>query len=157
MVNKATLIGNLGADPEVRYTQGGTAVASLSLATTESYKDKDGNKQDQTEWHKVVAWGRLAEICGEYLAKGSKVYIDGKLQTRMWEKDGVKHSRPCILVNDIQLPPQQQGGQQPQGQQQPQRQQPQQNNGYQQARNQPMQQQQYSEPPMDFDDDIPFN
>lgn len=114
MVNKAILIGNLGADPDTRYTQGGTAVASLSLATTESYKDKDGNKQDQTEWHKVVAWGRLAEICGEYLAKGSKVYIEGKLQTRMWEKDGVKHYTTEIVAREMKMlspRPQSPGGQ----------------------------------------------
>lgn len=103
MVNKAILIGNLGSDPEVRYTQDGTAVASLSLATTESYKDKDGNKQDQTEWHKVVAWGRLAEICGEYLTKGSKIYIEGKLQTRMWEKDGVKHYTTEIVAREMKM------------------------------------------------------
>ena len=103
MVNKVLLVGNLGSDPEVRYTQGGTAVASLSIATTESYKDKDGNKQDQTEWHKVVAWGRLAEICGEYLTKGSKIYIEGKLQTRMWEKDGVKHYTTEIVAREMKM------------------------------------------------------
>ena len=85
MINKAILIGNLGADPELRYTQSGTPVASFRIATTERWKDKDGNQQEQTEWHNIVAWSRLAEICGEYLNKGSRVYIEGKLQTRKWQ------------------------------------------------------------------------
>ncbi len=85
MINKAILIGNLGKDPELRYTQSGTPVASFSIATTERWKDKDGNQQEQTEWHNIVAWKRLAEICGEYLNKGSRVYIEGKLQTRKWQ------------------------------------------------------------------------
>jgi single-strand DNA-binding protein len=85
MINKVILIGNLGADPELRYTQSGTPVASFRIATTERWKDKDGNQQEQTEWHNIVAWRRLAEICGEYLNKGSRVYIEGKLQTRKWQ------------------------------------------------------------------------
>lgn len=85
MINKVILIGNLGADPEIRYTQSGTPVVNFRIATTERWKDKDGQQQEQTEWHNVVAWGRLAEICGEYLAKGSKVYVEGKLQTRKWQ------------------------------------------------------------------------
>lgn len=85
MINKVILIGNLGADPEVRYTQDGTAAASFTVATTERWKGKDGQMQEQTEWHRVTAWRRLAEICGEYLAKGSRVYIEGKLQTRKWQ------------------------------------------------------------------------
>ncbi|HSO10371.1 MAG TPA: single-stranded DNA-binding protein [Desulfoprunum sp.] len=84
MLNKVMLIGNLGKDPEIRYTQAGAAVATFNLATTERFKGKDGQMQDQTEWHRVVAWARLAEICGEYLHKGSKVYIEGRLQTRKW-------------------------------------------------------------------------
>lgn len=88
MVNKVILIGNLGADPEVRYTQGGTPVASFTVATTEKHKGHDGQVQEQTEWHNVVAWQRLAEICGEYLVKGSRVYIEGKLQTRKWKDQG---------------------------------------------------------------------
>ena len=84
-VNKVILIGNLGKDPEVKYTPQGTPVAKFSLATNERYKDKDGNWQDRTEWHNIVVWQRLAEIAGEYLKKGSKVYIEGRLQTRSWE------------------------------------------------------------------------
>lgn len=84
-INKVILIGNLGADPELRYTATGTAVCNVSLATNEAYKDQDGNLVEKTEWHRVVAWGRLAEICGEYLKKGSQVYFEGSLQTRSWE------------------------------------------------------------------------
>ena len=84
-VNKVILIGNLGKDPEVKYTPSGTPVAKLTLATNERYKDKDGQWQDRTEWHNVVLWQRLAEIAGEYLKKGGKVYIEGRLQTRSWE------------------------------------------------------------------------
>lgn len=85
MVNKAIIIGNLGRDPEVRYTQSGTQVTTFSVATTERWKGQDGQMQESTEWHKIVAWRRLAEICGEYLHKGSKVYIEGKIQTRKWQ------------------------------------------------------------------------
>ena len=85
MVNKVLLIGNLGGDPELRYTQNGTPVATFSLATTERRKGQDGQVQELTEWHRIVSWKRLAEICGEYLSKGSKVYIEGKLQTRKWK------------------------------------------------------------------------
>ena len=85
MINKVILIGNLGADPEIRYTQSGAPVASFNVATTERWKGQDGQMQEQTEWHKIVAWQRLAEICGEYLSKGSRVYIEGKLQTRKWQ------------------------------------------------------------------------
>lgn len=85
MINKAILIGNLGADPEIRYTQSGTQVATFSVATTERWKGQDGQMQENTEWHRIVAWGRLAEICGEYLNKGSKVYIEGRIQTRKWQ------------------------------------------------------------------------
>lgn len=88
MVNKVILIGNLGADPEIRYTQNGTPVATFSLATTERRKGQDGQVQEMTEWHRIVAWQRLAEICGEYLSKGSKVYIEGRLQTRKWKDQG---------------------------------------------------------------------
>lgn len=90
-LNKAMLIGRLGQDPEVRYTQSNTAVATLSIATSERYKDSNGEQQEKTEWHRVVAWGRLAEICQQYLKKGSQVYIEGPIQTRQWEdKDGQK-------------------------------------------------------------------
>ena len=88
-LNKAMLIGRLGQDPEVRYTQSNTAVANLSIATSERYKDSTGEWKETTEWHRVVAWGRLAEICQEYLKKGSQVYIEGPIQTRQWEdKEG---------------------------------------------------------------------
>jgi single-strand DNA-binding protein len=89
-VNKVILVGNLGQDPELRYTGSGTAVCNMRLATNESYKDSDGNLVDKTEWHSIVAWARLAEICGEYLKKGSQVFFEGSLQTRSYEdKDGV--------------------------------------------------------------------
>lgn len=89
-LNKAMIIGNLGRDPEVRYTQDGKAVASFSIATTDKWKDKvTGELREKTEWHRIVAFGRLGEICGEYLAKGRQVYIEGKLRTRSWEKDGI--------------------------------------------------------------------
>lgn len=90
-LNKAMIIGNLGQDPEVRYTQNNTAVATLNIATSERYKDSNGEYQENTEWHRVVAWGRTAEICQQYLTKGSKVYIEGPIQTRQWEdKEGQK-------------------------------------------------------------------
>lgn len=88
-LNKAMIIGRLGRDPEVRYTQSNTAVATLSIATSERYKDKQGELRENTEWHRVVAWDRLAEICQQYLKKGDQVYIEGPIQTRQWEdKDG---------------------------------------------------------------------
>lgn len=88
-LNKAMIIGRLGQDPDVRYTQSNTAVANMSIATSERYKDKSGEWKENTEWHRVVAWGRTAEICQEYLKKGSLVYIEGPIQTRQWEdKDG---------------------------------------------------------------------
>ena len=88
-VNKVILIGNLGDDPELRYTGSGTAVCNMSLATNETYTDNDGNEVQNTEWHDVVAWGRLGEICNEYLQRGSQVYFEGKLQTRSWDdQDG---------------------------------------------------------------------
>ena len=84
-VNKAILIGNLGGDPELRSTPSGTPVATFTLATNESWTDRDGQKQERTEWHRIVAWGKLAEICGQYLRKGRQVYIEGRLTTRSWE------------------------------------------------------------------------
>jgi single-strand DNA-binding protein len=98
-VNKAILLGHLGKDPEIRYTPNGTAVATFSLATTERYKD-----EDRTEWHRVVAFGRLAEIIGEYLAKGRQVYIEGRIQTRDWEdRDGNKRYTTEIVANQMQM------------------------------------------------------
>jgi single-strand DNA-binding protein len=103
-VNKVILIGNLGKDPEVKYTPSGTAVANFTLATNERYKDKDGQWQDRTEWHNIVAWQRTAEIAGEYLKKGRSVYIEGRLQTRSWDdKDGQKHYKTEIVAQDLVL------------------------------------------------------
>jgi single-strand DNA-binding protein len=103
-VNKVILIGNLGADPEVRYMTNGGAVANISLATSETWKDKNtGQPQERTEWHRVVLFQRLGEIAGEYLKKGSKVYIEGSLRTRQWEKDGMKHYTTEIVANDMQM------------------------------------------------------
>ena len=84
-VNKAILVGNLGSDPELRHTGSGTTVANFSLATSENFKNREGERQTRTEWHKVVAFGKLAEICGQYLQKGKQVYIEGRIQTRSWE------------------------------------------------------------------------
>lgn len=89
-LNRVHLIGHLGRDPETRYSADGSAITNASLATTESYKDKGGNKQEKTEWHRLVFFGKLAEIAGEYLAKGSLVYVEGRIQTRSWDKDGEK-------------------------------------------------------------------
>ena len=103
MVNKVILIGNLGADPEVRYTQNGTAVANFRIATTETWK-KEGEKEEQTEWHRIVTFARLAEICGEYLSKGSKVYIEGRIQTRKWEdKDGNPRYTTEIVAREMKM------------------------------------------------------
>jgi single-strand DNA-binding protein len=104
-VNKVTLLGNLCKDPEVKYTPQGTAVAKLTLATNERYKVKEGQWQDRTEWHNVVLWQRLAEIAGEYLKKGSKVYIEGRLQTRSWEDKQTNQKRYMteVVANDLVL------------------------------------------------------
>ena len=103
-VNKVIIVGNLGQDPEIKYTAGGAAVTTLSLATSESWKDKDtGSDQEKTEWHRVVLWRRLAEIAGEYLKKGSKVYIEGQLQTRKWEQDGQTRYTTEVVGRDMQF------------------------------------------------------
>jgi len=103
-VNKVILIGNLGRDPEVRYTPDGTAVANFSIATSDEWTDKATNeKKERTEWHRIVAFGRLGEICGEYLSKGRQVYIEGKLQTRSWEKDGVTRYTTEIVAFTVQF------------------------------------------------------
>lgn len=168
-VNKVTLIGRLGQDPEIRYIANGTAVANISIATTDVWRDKTtGEKKERTEWHRVVLWGKKAEVAGEYLRKGSKVYIEGSLATRSWTPEG---SDKPVYITEIQvanngtmqmLDDKKQSDGQPQRQQQPQNQQKGGWGGQQQS--QP-QQQQYSgqsqatgtqNPPMDFDDDIPF-
>ena len=103
-VNKAILVGNLGGDPELRYTPSGTAVANFTLATHEQWKGKDGEKGERTEWHRIVAWSRLGEICGEYLHKGSQVYIEGRIQTRSWEdRDGNKKYTTEIIAQSMQM------------------------------------------------------
>jgi single-strand DNA-binding protein len=103
-INKVILIGNLGKDPETRYTQGGSAVTNFSVATTENWKDRQsGEQQERTEWHNVVCFARLAEIAGEYLKKGSKVYIEGSLRTSSWEQDGQKKYRTEIMARDLQM------------------------------------------------------
>ncbi len=179
-VNKVILIGNLGQDPEVRYMPNGGAVANITLATSESWRDKaTGEQKEKTEWHRVVLFGKLAEVAGEYLKKGSQVYIEGALQTRKWtDQAGVEKYTTEVVVNiggTMQMLGGRAGGGAPAGGGQPaaggqsggqqggwgQPQQPQGGNqfsGGQQARpaaqnNAPAQS---NEPPMDFDDDIPF-
>jgi single-strand DNA-binding protein len=101
-VNKVILVGNLGRDPEIRYTRDGTAVANLNLATTETWNDANGQRQERTEWHRVVAWGKLAEIAKEYLGKGRQVYIEGRLQTRSWDdKEGNKRYTTEIKADQM--------------------------------------------------------
>ena len=103
-VNKVILIGNLGGDPEVRYTPGGAAVANVNLATNESWTDREGQRQERTEWHRLVFWSKLAEIVGQYLKKGSKVYVEGRLQTRQWDdQSGQKRYTTEIVVSDMQM------------------------------------------------------
>ncbi|MCK5606924.1 single-stranded DNA-binding protein [Candidatus Pacearchaeota archaeon] len=104
MINKAILIGNVCGDPEVRFTQGGSAVANFSVATNEKWKDKDGAQQKKTEFHRIVAFARLGEVCGEYLSKGSKVYIEGRIQTRAWDdKDGNKRYTTEIVAREMKM------------------------------------------------------
>lgn len=141
MINKAILVGRLGRDPEIRYTPSGVAVANFTVATSEKWKDKNsGEMQERTEWHRVVAWRRLAEICGEYLNKGRQVYIEGRIQTREWEdNDGNKRYTTEIVANEMKmLGSRETGGQ------------------YQQSG--PATVPEYDGPPLadDQDDDIPF-
>jgi len=102
-VNKVILVGNLGKDPEVRYMPNGEAVCNFSIATTDSWKNKEGVKQEKTEWHNIVIYRKLAEIAGEYLAKGRPVYIEGRLQTRKWEKEGVTRYTTEIIADQMQM------------------------------------------------------
>ena len=102
-INKVILVGNLGNDPEVKYTQGGMAICTLSVATTTVRKDKDGQQVEKTEWHRVKLFGKLGEIAGEYLKKGRQVYIEGRLEYGSYEKDGVKHYTTDILADDMQM------------------------------------------------------
>jgi len=175
-VNKVILVGNLGQDPEVRYMPNGGAVANITLATSESWRDKQtGETKEKTEWHRVVLFGKLAEVAGEYLRKGSQVYIEGSLQTRKWtDQAGVEKYTTEVVVNvggTMQMLGGRQGGGAPAGGGQGQGnnngwgqpQQPQGGNqfsGGQQQQSRPQPQQSSApagnEPPMDFDDDIPF-
>lgn len=163
-VNKVIIVGTLGNDPEVKYSASGSAIANLSVATSEQWKDKQtGEKKEQTEWHRVVIFGKLAEVAGEYLRKGSQVYIEGQLRTRKWtDSNGVDKYTTEIVIpqmggvmqmlggkrDDSGKQPRQQSGQQPQG-----------GWGTNQQQQQPPKQQSPqggNEPPMDFDDSIPF-
>lgn len=109
-VNKVILVGNLGRDPEVRYMPNGEAVCNFSIATTENWKDKSGVKQEKTEWHNIVMYRKLAEIAGEYLKKGRPVYVEGRLQTRKWEKDGVTRYTTEIVADNMQMLGSREGG-----------------------------------------------
>lgn len=142
-INKVILIGNLGRDPETKYTQSGAPVTNFGVATSDSWKDKQsGNQQERTEWHNIVCFSRLAEIAGEYLHKGSKVYIEGSLRTANWEKDGHKHYKTEIIANNLQMLDSQQNQPQHQSQNHSQR--------------QTQHQQQNADAMENFDDDIPF-
>jgi single-strand DNA-binding protein len=105
MLNKVMLIGNLGRDPEVRHTTSGQTVASFSLATSRKWRDRDGNRQEQTEWHNIVCWGRQAEIAGQYLTKGRQIYVEGRIQTRSWDdqQSGEKKYRTEVVCDNFQM------------------------------------------------------
>lgn len=154
-INKVIIIGTLGRDPEIRYLPNGNAVCSMSLATDEGYKDKNtGQQVDRTEWHRVEAFARLAEVCGEYLKKGSKVYVEGKLRTDEYEKDGIKRYSTKIVAKEMTMLDSRQqnsnqGGYAQSGNQQAQSEQ-------QQPQQAPQQQAQHSNAFDDFSDDIPF-
>ena len=161
-VNKVILVGNVGGDPETKYMPSGGAVTNLSIATSESWKDKQtGQAQERTEWHRVVFFNRLAEIASEYVRKGSKVYLEGSLRTRQWEQDGVKRYSTEIVASEMQMLDSREGGTQqqqaPQQRQQQQAPQQRQQAPQQQAQNQ-QQARQAVEGGFDasFDDDIPF-
>lgn len=169
-VNKVILVGNLGDDPLIRYMPNGSAVANITIATSESWRDKaTGEQKEKTEWHRVALFGKLAEVAGEYLRKGSQVYIEGQLQTRKWQdQSGQDRFTTEIVVQGFNGVMQMLGGkaqggnqQQPQQPQQP-MQKPMQHAPQQQQYNAPQQQApqqaqpQYNEPPMDWDDEIPF-
>ncbi len=103
-VNKVILLGRLGQDPELKYTPGGAAVCNFSMATTEAWTDKQGQKQEKTEWHRIVVWGKLAELCNQYLAKGRQAFVEGRLQTRSWDdKEGQKRYTTEIMANTVQF------------------------------------------------------
>ena len=146
-VNKVILVGNLGKDPEMRYTPSGVAVTTFSLATTERFKDRNGQQQERTEWHNIVAWRGLAEICGKYLAKGRQVYIEGKIQTRSYDdRDGNKKYITEIVADNMQMlgRPGEGGGSTPAA------------NWSKGGSSESQASPDYDEPPFNPDDDIPF-
>jgi single-strand DNA-binding protein len=103
-VNKVILVGNLGNDPEMRHTPGGAGVCEFRLATNESWNDKNGQRQERTEWHRIVVWGKKAEVCSKYLSKGRQVFVEGRLRTRTWDdKDGNKRYTTEVIANDVQF------------------------------------------------------
>lgn len=166
-VNKVILVGNLGNDPETKYTQGGMAITRISLATTSVRKDRDGNQQEETQWHRVVFFGKLGEIAGEYLRKGSQVYLEGEIRYSTYEKDGEKRYSTDIIANEMQMlgGRSESSGERPQrparseGAARPQRQEYSQRDANRGSRMAPMRQTpaQKPEPMDDFaDDDIPF-
>jgi single-strand DNA-binding protein len=147
-INKVILVGNLGKDPEVRYMPNGNAVANITVATSDTWKDKNtGEQQEKTEWHRVVMFRRLGEIAGEYLKKGSKVYIEGRLQTRKWQDNNGQDRYTTEIVADQMQMLDSRGGTAPMEGGAPARQQKSNDNGF---------SQQSEPPPVDFDDDIPF-
>ncbi len=103
MVNKVILVGRLGADPELRYTPSGQALAKFNVATDEVFTDRQGERQKRTEWHRIVAWGKLAETCGKYLTKGQLVYIEGRIRSNTWEQEGVKRTYVEIIASNMQM------------------------------------------------------
>lgn len=146
-VNKVILVGNLGKDPELRYTSSGTAVATFSLATSERYKDRSGEQQEKTEWHNIVTWRNLAEICGKYLHKGKQIYIEGRIQTRSYDdRDGNKRYITEIVADQMQMLGSK-GDDGGRGRQ---------NDNYDQRQEPQAEESQVSEPPFNPDDDIPF-
>lgn len=155
-VNKVILVGNLGKDPELRYTAAGTAVCTFSIATSDRFKDKDGQQQEKTEWHNIVAWRQLAEICGKYLVKGRQVYIEGKIQSRTYDdRDGNKRYITEIVADQMQMlgrPGDDSGGNQSQSHGQGQRREPRQERSS--AQTPP--QNDFEDVPFNPDDDIPF-
>nr|UVN10081.1 MAG: single-strand binding protein family protein [Bacteriophage sp.] len=155
-INKVILVGRVGQDPEIRYMPSGGAVANLTIATSESWRDKQtGEVKEKTEWHRVVVFGKLAEIVGEYVKKGSQIYVEGKLQTRTWtDGNGVEKWTTEVVLNGPNAIMQMLGGKADGGQQGQPQGQPRTQSGPARQRSKP--QQQSNEPPMDFDDDILF-
>ena len=150
-LNKVMLIGRLGKDPEIRYSQGGAAICTFSLATSEQWTDKNtGEKQERTEWSRIVVFGKAAETCEKYLTKGSQIYLEGRLQTRQWEKDGSQHYTTEIVASNFQFL----GGNRQDGQGQPRQQNY--NNGPVPGQNNQNNYNQYNQNQQPPDDDIPF-